>query len=59
MLNDPIDVAVTDDSILADLFDGRTISVRLVWYPRLLHATPKERNRWRLIGNGEGIHCPR
>jgi len=39
-----------------DLADGRTISVPLTWFPRLAHATPEERNRWRLIGKGEGIH---
>jgi hypothetical protein len=38
--------------------DGRTISVPLGWYPRLLHGTPEEHNHWRLIGGGEGIHWP-
>ena len=51
-------LTITEDSIVVDLLDGRTISVPLVWYPRLLHASPAERNRWRLIGNGEGIHWP-
>jgi hypothetical protein len=37
---------------------GHTISVPLGWYPRLLHGTPGERNHWRLIGGGEGIHWP-
>ncbi len=50
------DVTVTDESLTVDLSDGRTISVPLAWYPRLTHATPEERNRWRLIGRGEGIH---
>lgn len=36
--------------------DGRTISIPLVWYPRLLHGSNEERNHWRLIGQGEGIH---
>ena len=49
-------VAVTDDTLSMDLSDGRTISVPLAWYPRLLHATTQERNNWRLIGNGQGIH---
>ena len=49
---------VTEDSLVVDLLDGRTISVPLAWYPRLLHGTPEERNRWELIGNGEGIHWP-
>ena len=51
-------VTVTDDSLTVDLTDGRTISVPLAWYPRLVHSTPQERNNWRLIGNGEGIHWP-
>ncbi len=52
------DVRVTDDALVVDLSDGRTISVPLVWYPRLLHSTPQERQNWRLIGKGEGIHWP-
>jgi len=51
-------VIVTSDSLTVDLDDGRTISVPLAWYPRLLHATSDERNNWRLIGKGEGIHWP-
>jgi hypothetical protein len=50
------DVKVTDDTLSVDLGDGRTISVPLAWFPRLVHATTKERNNWRLIGSGEGIH---
>jgi hypothetical protein len=49
-------VTVTDDTLQVDLADGRTISVPLAWYPRLLHGTAKERNNWRLIGEGKGIH---
>ena len=51
-------VEVTDDALMADLSDGRTISVPLAWYPRLVHATPAERRNWRLIGVGQGIHWP-
>jgi hypothetical protein len=51
-------VAVTKDALTIDLADGRTISVPLEWYPRLLHGTPHERKRWRLIGQGEGVHWP-
>ena len=51
-------VAVTDDSLIVDLMDGRTVSVPLAWYPRLLHGQPEERANWRLIGQGEGIHWP-
>ena len=52
------DVALTEDSLIVDLADGRTISVPLAWYPRLLHSTVKERNNWRLIGKGQGIPWP-
>ena len=49
---------VTEDTLTAELSDGRTISVPLAWYPRLEHATPKERGNWELIGGGQGIHWP-
>jgi hypothetical protein len=45
-----------DDTLSVDLSDGRTIAVPLAWFPRLLHASPQERNKWRLIGKGDGIH---
>jgi hypothetical protein len=51
-----LNVAVTPDTLSVDLSDGRTISVPLGWFPRLLHATSAERKKWRLIGKGEGIH---
>jgi len=53
---DAILISITDDSLFVDLSDGRTISVPLEWYPRLVHATLDERNHWRLIGKGHGIH---
>lgn len=49
-------VTVTEDTLSVDLSDGRTISVPTAWHPRLSHATPKERENWRLIGGGHGIH---
>jgi Protein of unknown function (DUF2442) len=49
-------VTVTDDTLSSDLSDGRTISVPLAWYPRLLHGSIEERNDWRFIGSGSGIH---
>ena len=49
-------VFVTDDTLNVDLLDGRTISVPLAWYPRLAHSTQIERNNWRLIGKGSGVH---
>lgn len=51
-------VSITEDTLTVELADGRKISVPLAWYPRLLHATPQERNNWRLIGKGEGVHWP-
>jgi hypothetical protein len=49
-------VSLTDDALTVDLSDGRSVSVPLTWFPRLLHGTPAEREGWRLIGRGEGIH---
>ena len=49
-------VTVTDDTLSTDLSDGRTISVPLAWYPRLLHGSLEERNDWRFVGGGSGIH---
>ena len=49
---------VTEDTLSAELRDGRTISVPLGWFPRLLHAKQRERANWRLIGRGQGIHWP-
>ncbi len=51
-------VTVTEDTLTVELSDGRTIAVPLAWYPRLIHATKKERGNWRLIGKGQGIHWP-
>ncbi len=51
-------VSVSDDSLVAELADGRTITVPLAWFPRLEHGTSTERANWRLIAVGEGIHWP-
>ena len=51
-------VRFTDDAISVDLFDGRTITVPLAWYPRLLQATPEQRANWKIAGAGYGIHWP-
>jgi hypothetical protein len=51
-------VYFTADSLSVDLMDGRTISVPLVWYPRLCHATKKERSHWKISAAGYGIHWP-
>ncbi|HXB68979.1 MAG TPA: DUF2442 domain-containing protein [Candidatus Acidoferrales bacterium] len=49
---------VNDDSLMADLADGRTITVPLAWFPRLAHGTASERTNWRFIGSGTAIHWP-
>ena len=51
-----LNVLLTDDTLSVDLSDGRSISVPVAWFPRLLHSTEQERNNWRLIGRGQGIH---
>jgi hypothetical protein len=53
-----LDVRVTEDTISVDLYDGRTITAPLAWFPRLLHATPEQRANWRIAGAGYGIHWP-
>ncbi len=49
-------VEISEDTLGVQLMDGRTISVPLVWYPRLLNATEAQRKNWRVIGGGYGIH---
>ena len=51
-------IRVTDEEITASLSDGRTISVPLAWSWRLTEATPDQRNTFRLIGGGQGVHWP-
>ncbi len=51
-----LELNVTEDSIYVDLNDGRTIIVPLIWYPRLFNASQEERESWRLIGDGDGVH---
>jgi hypothetical protein len=51
-----VGVTITDHTLSADLADGRTITVPLAWYPRLLHATPAQRAGWKIAGGGYGIH---
>ena len=52
------DVHVTDDELIVVLVDGRRIAAPIVWFPRLLGASPAARANWRLIGEGIGIHWP-
>ena len=53
-----VNVSYTDIQLVVDIEDGRSISVTLTWYPRLLHATQKERYDWQVAGGGFGIHWP-
>ena len=58
--NDPRvrSVEISDEQITARLADGRSISVPLAWSWRLTDATPEQRLRYEIIGDGEGIHWP-
>lgn len=51
-------VRFTEDTLSVDLADGRTITVPLAWYPRLLHASQEQRENWEVCGGGYGIHWP-
>jgi uncharacterized protein DUF2442 len=51
-------LSFSDNAFTVELADGRTIGVPIGWFPRLAHATPMERAKWRLIGAGSGIHWP-
>ena len=53
-----VDISFTKTSLHCILADGREISVPLEWFPRLRDASETERNEWRFIGNGIGIHWP-
>ena len=53
-----VDVLVAEDTLSVELSDGRTISVPIEWYPRLVHGSHSERSNWKLIGRGEGVHWP-
>ena len=51
-------IRITEELIIADLVDGRTISVPLVWSWRLADATPAQRENYEFIGDGQGVHWP-
>ncbi len=53
-----IEIAITDDELIAHLADGRTVSVPLAWFPRLLHASAEERADFRIVGDGEYLNWP-
>jgi hypothetical protein len=51
-----VDVSCSRDALTVVLDDGRTVSVPLVWFPRLVDATDKQKKEWEFIGGGIGIH---
>ena len=53
-----VSVTIADENLVVALADGRSIVIPLVWYPRLMHATPQERQNWRLLGDGYAIEWP-
>jgi Protein of unknown function (DUF2442) len=53
-----VQVNFSDDEMSVRLMDGRTITVPLAWYPRLLNATPEQRSHWEIAGGGFGLHWP-
>ncbi len=55
---DAVAIAVTEDTLSVQVSDGRTISAPLAWYPRLVHATPEERDNWEIHAGGQHLHWP-
>jgi hypothetical protein len=53
-----VNVHFHEDTLTVDLSDGRKVNAPLSWHPRLWHGTAAERNHWRLIGKGVGVHWP-
>lgn len=51
-------VHCTDDELVVTLTDGRTLSVPLAWFPRLVQASAQQRAQYELLGDGSGIHWP-
>lgn len=47
-----------DERFIVSLADGRELSVPLIWFPRLFHATAEQRADYELLGRGDGIHWP-
>ena len=66
MSSSPVDIqdararstCVSEDTLTVDLVDGRTLTVPLVWYPRLWYGTPEEREHCELVGDGSYLHWP-
>lgn len=58
--NDPLatQISITDQMLIVDLADGRSLTIPLAWYPRLQHALPQEQQNWQLLGDGYAIEWP-
>jgi hypothetical protein len=52
------DIMINEGKLFVDLEDGRSLIIPLTWYPRLLHGTPAERQKWQLLGDGYAIEWP-
>lgn len=53
-----LDVSFSVEDMVVELADGRSLTIPLAWFPRLFHASEDERNNWRWIGGGIGMHWP-
>ena len=53
-----VEITTTDDTLIVDLEDGRSVAVPIGWYPRLAHGTPTERANFQVSGAGYGIYWP-
>jgi len=53
-----VEVKVTEEKLVVELADGRSLAIPLAWYPRLLYGTPQERKNWQLLGEGYAIEWP-
>jgi hypothetical protein len=51
-----INIVFSDSKMIVFLEDGRELSIPLEWFPRLRKASVEQLNKWRFIGNGEGVH---
>lgn len=57
-VNNPLasEIQCTEDELIVSLKDGRALHLPLSWFPKLLHATPTQRNDFEILGDGEGVH---
>lgn len=53
-----LDVSFSHEDLVVELADGRSLTIPVAWFPRLFHASHKERDNWRWIGGGIGMHWP-